>query len=91
MNDDDGGVTRLSLIILLNLTQVSLDVRERLKGQKDGKYVVVTGINPTPLGEVRPLSLAFPSLSFSLIHHPSIYTYTGQEYYHHWSLPSLGS
>jgi formyltetrahydrofolate synthetase len=28
-------------------------VRERLKGQKDGHYVVVTGINPTPLGEVR--------------------------------------
>ncbi len=34
-------------------TQISLDVRERLKGQKDGHYVVVTGINPTPLGEVR--------------------------------------
>lgn len=32
--------------------QVSLSVRERLRGQKDGHYVVVTGINPTPLGEV---------------------------------------
>eukprot|EP00600_Ochromonadales_sp_CCMP1393_P009483 CAMPEP_0174971452 /NCGR_PEP_ID=MMETSP0004_2-20121128/10007_1 /TAXON_ID=420556 /ORGANISM="Ochromonas sp., Strain CCMP1393" /LENGTH=637 /DNA_ID=CAMNT_0016221417 /DNA_START=9 /DNA_END=1922 /DNA_ORIENTATION=+ len=31
--------------------KVSLDVRERMKGQKDGNYVVVTGINPTPLGE----------------------------------------
>jgi hypothetical protein len=36
--------------------QVSLDVRERLKDQPDGHYVVVTGINPTPLGEVRTLS-----------------------------------
>ncbi|KAJ1920321.1 tetrahydrofolate synthase [Mycoemilia scoparia] len=31
--------------------KVSLDVVERLKNRKDGKYIVVTGINPTPLGE----------------------------------------
>jgi len=31
--------------------KVSLDVRKRLEAQPDGKYVVVTGINPTPLGE----------------------------------------
>lgn len=31
--------------------KVSLDVRDRLKGQKNGHYVVMTGINPTPLGE----------------------------------------
>lgn len=31
--------------------KVSLDVRDRLKDQADGNYVVVTGINPTPLGE----------------------------------------
>lgn len=31
--------------------KVSLDVRERLKQHPDGKYVVVTGITPTPLGE----------------------------------------
>lgn len=34
-----------------NKAKVSLDVRERLKDQKDGNYVVVTAINPTPLGE----------------------------------------
>lgn len=28
-----------------------IDVRERLKDQKPGKYIVVTAINPTPLGE----------------------------------------
>lgn len=31
--------------------QISLDVLERLKDVEDGNYVVVTGINPTPLGE----------------------------------------
>jgi formyltetrahydrofolate synthetase len=28
-----------------------IDVRERLKDQKNGNYIVVTAINPTPLGE----------------------------------------
>ena len=31
--------------------KVSLDVVERLKHEPDGNYVVVTAINPTPLGE----------------------------------------
>jgi len=31
--------------------KVSLAVRDRLAEQPDGNYVVVTGINPTPLGE----------------------------------------
>ena len=31
--------------------KVSLDVRERLKDQPSGKYIVVTAITPTPLGE----------------------------------------
>ena len=31
--------------------QVNLEVRDRLKDVQDGNYVVVTGINPTPLGE----------------------------------------
>ncbi|HUN23139.1 MAG TPA: formate--tetrahydrofolate ligase [Anaerolineales bacterium] len=31
--------------------KVSLDVRDRLKDQPNGKYIVVTAINPTPLGE----------------------------------------
>lgn len=31
--------------------KVSLKARERRKDNKDGNYVVVTGINPTPLGE----------------------------------------
>jgi len=31
--------------------KVSLSVRERLANSADGNYVVVTGINPTPLGE----------------------------------------
>ncbi|XP_056022205.1 C-1-tetrahydrofolate synthase, cytoplasmic-like isoform X2 [Ostrea edulis] len=31
--------------------KVSLGVLKRLQGQKDGRYIVVTGITPTPLGE----------------------------------------
>ena len=31
--------------------KVSLDIRKRLAGQKDGHYVVVAGINPTSAGE----------------------------------------
>jgi methylenetetrahydrofolate dehydrogenase (NADP+) / methenyltetrahydrofolate cyclohydrolase / formyltetrahydrofolate synthetase len=31
--------------------KVRLDVRDRLRDQPNGKYVVVTGITPTPLGE----------------------------------------
>eukprot|EP01036_Dinobryon_divergens_P028669 gene28669-37652_t len=31
--------------------KVGLEVRDRLAAQNDGNYVVVTGINPTPLGE----------------------------------------
>ncbi|KAK7482180.1 hypothetical protein BaRGS_00026529 [Batillaria attramentaria] len=31
--------------------KVGLQVLKRLAGQKDGRYVVVTGITPTPLGE----------------------------------------
>jgi len=31
--------------------KINLSVRDRLAHQRDGNYVVVTGINPTPLGE----------------------------------------
>ena len=31
--------------------KVSLSVLDRLQGRKNGKYVVVAGITPTPLGE----------------------------------------
>jgi formate--tetrahydrofolate ligase len=34
-----------------NKAKISLAVRQRLGHQKDGNYIVVTGINPTPLGE----------------------------------------
>jgi len=34
-----------------NKAKISLAVRDRLKDQPLGNYVVVTGINPTPLGE----------------------------------------
>jgi formyltetrahydrofolate synthetase len=31
--------------------KISLAVRDRLKDQPNGNYVVITGITPTPLGE----------------------------------------
>ena len=37
--------------------KVSLDVRHRLADQPDGNYVVVTGINPTPLGKIKNFAL----------------------------------
>jgi methylenetetrahydrofolate dehydrogenase (NADP+)/methenyltetrahydrofolate cyclohydrolase/formyltetrahydrofolate synthetase len=37
--------------------KVSLDVLNRLKDQKDGKYVVIAGITPTPLGEGKSTTL----------------------------------
>lgn len=33
------------------LAKVSLDVRDRLKDEPSGKYIVVTAVTPTPLGE----------------------------------------
>lgn len=35
----------------ISKAKVSLAVKDRLKDSPDGNYVVVTGINPTPLGE----------------------------------------
>lgn len=37
--------------------KISLSVLERLKDQEDGKYVVVAGITPTPLGEGKSTTL----------------------------------
>jgi formyltetrahydrofolate synthetase len=34
-----------------NKAKISLKIRERLENQANGHYIVVTGINPTPLGE----------------------------------------
>ncbi|KAF1781764.1 P-loop containing nucleoside triphosphate hydrolase [Phytophthora cactorum] len=56
------GITLWIAIALLQLPEevvpygstkakISLDVRDRLKDQPNGNYVVVTGITPTPLGE----------------------------------------
>lgn len=38
--------------------KVHLSVLDRLKDQPDGKYVVITGITPTPLGEGKSTTLA---------------------------------
>lgn len=60
--------------------KVSLDILDRLKDNKNGKYVLVTGITPTPLGEgksttvvglVQSLSATLFKKSFACIRQPS--------------------
>jgi hypothetical protein len=57
--------------------KVSLRVRQRLDSQRNGHYVVVTGINPTPLGEVWE-SLVLPVFYLNL--------YLGKEHDNRWPL-----
>ncbi|CAG8718577.1 14080_t:CDS:10, partial [Dentiscutata erythropus] len=60
--------------------KVNLSVIERLKSRKNGKYVVVTGITPTPLGEgkstttvgiAQALGAHLGKLSFACVRQPS--------------------
>lgn len=60
--------------------KVSLDILQRLAHRKDGKYVVVAGITPTPLGEgksttaiglVQALSAHLGKISFATVRQPS--------------------
>lgn len=61
--------------------KVSLDVLDRLKSRKNGKYVLVAGITPTPLGEgkstttiglVQALGAHLKKLSFATVRQPSM-------------------
>lgn len=63
-----------------NKGKISLDVLRRLANEKDGKYVVVAGITPTPLGEgkstmilglVQALSAHKRTNSFATLRQPS--------------------
>lgn len=60
--------------------KVSLDVLERLGHRRDGHYIYVTGITPTPLGEgkstttvglVQALTAHLGKLSFACVRQPS--------------------
>jgi len=57
-----------------NKAKVSLAVRDRLANQNDGNYIVVTGINPTPLGEGK--STTTIGLCQALGHHLGKKTFT---------------
>ncbi|KAJ3295134.1 tetrahydrofolate synthase [Borealophlyctis nickersoniae] len=60
--------------------KVTLSVLDRLKHRKDGKYVVITGITPTPLGEgksttciglVQALGAHLKKTAFACVRQPS--------------------
>lgn len=60
--------------------KVNLDLLQRLSHRKDGKYIVVTGITPTPLGEgkstttiglVQALGAHLGKLAFANVRQPS--------------------
>ncbi|KAG0296591.1 tetrahydrofolate synthase [Dissophora globulifera] len=60
--------------------KVSLDILERLAHRKNGRYVVVTGITPTPLGEgkstttvglVQALGAHLDKIAFGCVRQPS--------------------
>ncbi|CAO3654453.1 unnamed protein product [Mucor hiemalis] len=60
--------------------KISLDVLKRLEHRKDGNYVVVTGITPTPLGEgkstttiglVQALGAHLNKIAFACVRQPS--------------------
>jgi formate--tetrahydrofolate ligase len=54
--------------------KVSLDVLERLKDRPDGKFIVVTGMTPTPLGEGKTLTTVGLSQALNRIGHKTIAT-----------------
>ena len=54
--------------------KVSLDVLERLKDKPDGKFVVVTGMTPTPLGEGKTLTTVGLSQALNRLGHKTIAT-----------------
>ncbi|RCH91316.1 tetrahydrofolate synthase, partial [Rhizopus azygosporus] len=60
--------------------KISLDVLKRLSHRKDGRYIVVTGITPTPLGEgkstttiglVQALGAHLNKMAFACVRQPS--------------------
>ncbi|KAJ3249668.1 tetrahydrofolate synthase [Chytriomyces hyalinus] len=60
--------------------KISLSILDRLKHKKDGKYIVVTGITPTPLGEgkstttiglVQALGAHLRKTAFACVRQPS--------------------
>jgi formate--tetrahydrofolate ligase len=54
--------------------KVSLDVLERLKDKPDGKFIVVTGMTPTPLGEGKTLTTVGLSQALNRLGHKTIAT-----------------
>ncbi len=52
--------------------KIKLSILERLKNKKNGKYIVVTGTTPTPLGEGKTTTALGLSAAFNKFGHSSI-------------------
>ncbi len=54
--------------------KISLEVLDRLKDKPDGKFIVVTGMTPTPLGEGKTLTTVGLSQALNRLGHKTIAT-----------------
>jgi methylenetetrahydrofolate dehydrogenase (NADP+)/methenyltetrahydrofolate cyclohydrolase/formyltetrahydrofolate synthetase len=60
---DELGISKSEIELYGNYkAKVNLNILERLSHRRNGNYVVVTGITPTPLGEGKSITTVFLNL-----------------------------
>jgi formyltetrahydrofolate synthetase len=70
---DKAGIKEEELELYGNTkAKVKLDVIERLKDEKNGKYILVTAITPTPLGEGKTTTLLGLTQAFGTVHNKNV-------------------
>jgi len=52
--------------------KIKLDVNKRLESEKNGKYILVTAITPTPLGEGKTTTLLGLTQAFGTAHNKNV-------------------
>ena len=70
---DKAGIKEEELELYGNTkAKVKLDVINRLKDEKNGKYILVTAITPTPLGEGKTTTLLGLTQAFGTVHNKNV-------------------
>lgn len=70
---DKAGIKEEELELYGNTkAKVKLDVLDRLKDEKNGKYILVTAITPTPLGEGKTTTLLGLTQAFGTVHNKNV-------------------